>query len=150
MPRQEAFLPRIVYRTAFFNSLPGTNLGMLCAGIFIGMPVLGFLPTRAFLLATKNVPNPTRVTFCFFFKEAVIPPIRELKAASALDFVRPVSFAIFATRSPLFKESPFLRQSSRIYDKQPSNSTGPSCQSSKILDSQLDGNSSIQPVVEIA
>jgi hypothetical protein len=36
-------------------------------------------------------------------------PTSELNAASAFDFVRPASFATFATRSPLFTGSPFLR-----------------------------------------
>jgi hypothetical protein len=61
---------------------------------------------RAFFLATEKVPNPTIVTFRPFFSEALMPARRELKAASACDLVSPTSFAIFPTRSPLFKEPP--------------------------------------------
>lgn len=61
---------------------------------------------RAFFFTTEKVPKPTIVTFRFFFSEAVMPPISELKAVSAFTLVSPASFAIFATRSLLFKESP--------------------------------------------
>jgi hypothetical protein len=97
------------YFTVFFKSLPAANFGTLWAAILIGFPVCGFLPTRAFLLATEKVPNPTIVTFWPFLREAVMLPIKELKAASDCDLVSPTSFAIFPTRSPLFKEPPFLR-----------------------------------------
>jgi hypothetical protein len=61
---------------------------------------------RAFFLATEKVPKPTIVTLRPFFSEALMPAISELKAASACDLVSPTSFAIFPTRSPLFKEPP--------------------------------------------
>jgi hypothetical protein len=59
--------------------LPALNFGTLAAGIEITSPVLGLRPFLAFLLTTEKVPNPTRATFCPFFKA----PFMEFKVESS-------------------------------------------------------------------
>jgi hypothetical protein len=68
------------------------------------------IPSHAgFSLSYRKSPKAYNGYFWPFFKEAVMLPVNELKAASAFALVRLASFAIFPTRSPLFKVPPFLR-----------------------------------------
>ena len=57
-----------VYFTASFRPFPALNTGTFLAAILMTAPVWGFLPVRAFLLLTPNVPNPTSVTASPFYK----------------------------------------------------------------------------------
>src|SRR4026209_951335 len=59
---------------------------------------------RALRCAVLNVPKPTKVIGCPFFRDFVIPSMKESTAAEALDLVMPVSCAIFVIRSCLFIE----------------------------------------------
>jgi hypothetical protein len=88
--------------TAFFSSAPAENLVTFLAAIFNGVPVCGFLPVRAFLELTMNVPNPTSVTFPPRFNVATTPSIVEFNALPAWTFEIFASFAIFSINSPLF------------------------------------------------
>jgi hypothetical protein len=62
----------LYYLTESLRDLPAVNFGILAAGIVITSPVLGLRPFLDFLFTTENVPNPTRVTFCPFFRADLI------------------------------------------------------------------------------
>ena len=68
--RKGLFFATKSYLINFLNVLPGVNPGALRAANVIRSPVLGFLPTRAFLLLTLNVPNPVSTTFSPRFNES--------------------------------------------------------------------------------
>lgn len=99
-------MKKLYYFIASFNAFPAENLGVFLAAIFIGSPVRGFLPFRAFLFETENVPKPTRVTLFPFFRDFVIAPMKEFKALSADAFDTSASFAILSTSSAFVIEPP--------------------------------------------
>ena len=67
------------------------------AAIWTVSPVLGFLPSRAALLLTPNVPNPTTGTFSPFFKALVIASKVASTALPAAALVNPADFATAST-----------------------------------------------------
>ena len=87
------------YLTADFKIFPAENFGTLAAGIRNASPVLGFLPSRAFRLATVKVPKFTSETRCPFFRDVVTAPVKACKAVPAATFVIPADAAIFAMSS---------------------------------------------------
>jgi hypothetical protein len=87
------------YLTADFKIFPAENFGTLAAGIRSASPVLGFLPRRAFRLATVKVPKFTSETRCPFFRDVVTAPVKACKAVPAATFVIPADAAIFAINS---------------------------------------------------
>src|SRR5512135_2055120 len=74
--------------TASFRALPARNLGTLAAAILISLPVCGFLPVRAFLLATSKLPKPTSVTRSPFFRALLTVVMKAPTAFSADALVR--------------------------------------------------------------
>src|SRR5665647_1372500 len=89
-----------VYFTASFRPFPALNTGTFFAAILMTSPVWGFLPVRAFLLLTPNVPNPTSVTAspflsAFWIAASVAP------TASAASFLLHVTFATSSIKSAL-------------------------------------------------
>ena len=91
---------------SFFQLTASSKLRFRVA-ILVGAPVRGLRLVLAFRFTTEKVPKPPIVTFWPSFREDVMPPISELKAASACFFAMPVSFAIFPTRSHLCEASSF-------------------------------------------
>src|SRR3989338_2402546 len=53
-----SYLFSLFYRIAFLRAFPAVNPGVFLALMFIGAPVCGFLPLRAALERTMNVPKP--------------------------------------------------------------------------------------------
>src|SRR5579871_5387310 len=90
------------YLTACFNALPAANFGTRRFGILIAAPVCGLRAVRAFRCVVLKVPKPTNDTESPFFSALVTVSISVSIAQAALVFVRPASFAIFATISCLF------------------------------------------------
>jgi len=90
------------YLIASFKAFPAENFGTLLALMVIAAPVLGFLPFLCFLLLVENVPNPTNVTFWFFFKAFVISPKSSVIASFASLFEIPAFAEILSTKSCLF------------------------------------------------
>src|SRR4030042_569548 len=90
-----------VYFTASFRPFPALNTGTFLAAILMTAPVWGFLPVRAFLLLTPNVPNPTSVTalpfLSAFWIAANVAP-----TASAASFLLHVTFATSSINCALF------------------------------------------------
>jgi hypothetical protein len=84
---------------AALKAVPAQNLGTFLAAIFISLPVRGFLPFRAFLFMTENVPKPMRVTLSPFYIECSMELVTAFKAFPAATFEILASFAIFATIS---------------------------------------------------
>jgi len=81
-----------IYFTASLRPFPALNTGTFFAAIFIVAPVWGFLPVRAFLLLTRNVPKPTSVTAAPYLSAFWIAANVASIAASA-SFLVHVTFA---------------------------------------------------------
>ena len=71
-------------------------------------PVCGFLPVRAFLLVTPNVPNPTSVTASLFLSAFVIAA-NVASTASSASFLLHVTFATSSINCPLFIATSLFR-----------------------------------------
>ena len=71
------------YQRESMRLLLGLNLILFFRGIWMGSPVLGFLPFLDFRVLTSKLPKPEKVTRSPFFKKELIPLIREVKAFSA-------------------------------------------------------------------
>src|SRR5713101_7932701 len=84
---------------ARLSSGEGLNLGVRPQATFMGWPVRGFFPLRAFLRPTENVPKPTSVTGCPRLSEVRIEARSARSARSEAALVQPLSVAIDATRS---------------------------------------------------
>ena len=88
--------------TLSVRSEPALNLGRFFSLIFSGSPVLGFLPVRALVCSTSNVPKPIKVTFSPFFNAS--PMV--FKSASKVSFTSfwlfPAFWAVFSINSFLF------------------------------------------------
>lgn len=69
--------------TASLKALPAENFGSFFAAILIVAPVWGFLPVRAFLFESENVPNPTRAALSPFLTALVIASIAPSSALPA-------------------------------------------------------------------
>src|SRR5260221_10279389 len=61
--------------TAALRTAPALNAARLPAGIWIFWRVLGFVPTRAAVLRTSNVPKPVSVTFSPDLRAAMMASI---------------------------------------------------------------------------
>jgi hypothetical protein len=66
------------------------NLGATEAGILISLPVCGFLPVLAALLAVSKVPKPISCTLSFFLSCVETTSTKALTAASESFLERPV------------------------------------------------------------
>jgi hypothetical protein len=62
-------------------------LATFLAAIFIGFPVCGFLPLRAFRLARENDSKPGNINLSPFYKTLLIPSVTPLTARPAAAFV---------------------------------------------------------------
>jgi hypothetical protein len=88
-----------IYLTASLSAFPDVNFGIFAAGIVITAPVLGLRPFLDFLLVIENVPKPTSVTFCPFFKADLIEFRVESSALEASALLKPVPEAILSISS---------------------------------------------------
>ncbi len=86
-----------------FSSLPALKPTVLEALIWIVSPVLGFLPARAFLVFTANVPNPTSWTALSYFSPFLTQSTNALTALSAAALEVFSSVATASISSCLFK-----------------------------------------------
>jgi hypothetical protein len=89
------------YFTASFKGFPAINFGTLIAAIYISSPVRGFLPLRAFLFVTLNVPNPTNDTVSPFPSASVMLE-RTTSTAVWASFLVFKTSATALTKSALF------------------------------------------------
>jgi hypothetical protein len=87
------------YLTALFNKLPALNFATRVAGILISLPVWGFRPVLALLLATENVPNPVKASLSPFFNAFITVLVNALMAFSADAFEILASFPMLAINS---------------------------------------------------
>src|SRR5664280_1374021 len=91
----------LIYFTASFKPFPALNTATFFAAILMALPVWGFLPVRAFLFLTANVPNPTSVTESPFLSAFLIAASVASTAATASVLLH-VTFATSSTNCALF------------------------------------------------